>query len=148
MRPRERQPTTPRRLRRAAREPLHVPARDTGREQAEALEAAQPARRLALVAFKLHVLGTFIPFWRPKFDTSYLCHKKTDRKTWIREGASMNDDRREVIPFLQGDEVRQATPLAPHPVPLPDADRRRLEALLRELLRDNSLRELLCNERA
>ena len=60
----------------------------------------------------------------------------------------MNDDRREVIPFLQGDEAREATPLAPHPVSLPDADRRRLEALLRELLRDHSLRELLCNERA
>jgi hypothetical protein len=33
--------------------------------------------------------------------------------------------------------------LAPQVTSLPDEDKRRLEALLRELLRDNSVRELL-----
>ena len=36
--------------------------------------------------------------------------------------------------------------MAPQATSLPDADKRRLEALLRELLRDNSVRELLSNE--
>jgi hypothetical protein len=60
----------------------------------------------------------------------------------------MSDDRREEVPFVQDDELREEAPLAPQATSLPDADRRRLEALLRELLRDNSLRELLSNEEA
>ena len=58
----------------------------------------------------------------------------------------MNDDDREEIPFVSGDELRQGAPLAPQAPSLSDTDRRRLEALLRELLRDTSLRELLCHE--
>jgi hypothetical protein len=58
----------------------------------------------------------------------------------------MSNDSRKDIPFVPGDEVRDETPLAPRVTSLPDADRRRLEALLRELLRDDSLRELLCSE--
>jgi hypothetical protein len=46
------------------------------------------------------------------------------------------------------DELREEAPLAPQVTSLSDADRGRLEALLRELLRDNSLRELLCKEHA
>jgi len=60
----------------------------------------------------------------------------------------MSDDSRKEIPFVPGDEVREEAPLAPRATSLPDADRRRLEALLRELLRDDSLRELLCREEA
>jgi hypothetical protein len=58
----------------------------------------------------------------------------------------MSDALRELISFVTGDELPAAAALAPEPTSLPDADRRRLEALLRELLRDNSVRELLCNE--
>lgn len=60
----------------------------------------------------------------------------------------MSNDRREVIPLMPGDELHAEAPLAPKATSLPDADRKRLEALLRELLRDHSLRELLCNEEA
>jgi hypothetical protein len=60
----------------------------------------------------------------------------------------MSDDSHQEIPFVREDELREQTPLAPKVASLPDADRRRLEALLRELLRDNSLRELLCKEEA
>ncbi len=60
----------------------------------------------------------------------------------------MSDERRDEIPYVSGDELPAAAPLSPQPMSLPDADRRRLEALLRELLRDNSVRELLCNEEA
>ena len=60
----------------------------------------------------------------------------------------MSDERREEIPFMPGNELPGAAPLAPQAGALPDADRRRLEALLRELLRDNSVRELLCKEEA
>jgi hypothetical protein len=62
------------------------------------------------------------------------------------EYAQMSDDIRQEIPFVRDDELREQTPLAPQVASLPDADRRLLEALLRELLRDNSLRELLCKE--
>jgi hypothetical protein len=58
----------------------------------------------------------------------------------------MSDERCEEIPFVPEDEVRAAAPSAPQPTSLSEADRRCLEALLRELLRDNSLRELLCKE--
>jgi hypothetical protein len=64
------------------------------------------------------------------------------------ENAPMSDDNRQEIPFVREDELREQTPLAPQVASLPDADRRLLEALLRELLRDNSLRELLCKEDA
>jgi hypothetical protein len=60
----------------------------------------------------------------------------------------MSDDHREEIPLMSGDELHEDAPLAPKATPLPDADRRRLEALLRELLRDSSIRELLSNEQA
>ncbi len=36
--------------------------------------------------------------------------------------------------------------LRPEAVPMPDADRRRLEELLRELLRDETIRRLLCRD--
>lgn len=58
----------------------------------------------------------------------------------------MSDEDCGEIPFVPGDEARAAAPLAPQAASLSDADRKRLEALLRELLRDNSLRELLCKE--
>lgn len=44
------------------------------------------------------------------------------------------------------DEPRDQASLAPEATPLPEANRARLEALLRELLRDRSLCELLCRE--
>lgn len=59
----------------------------------------------------------------------------------------MVDDYREES-LVPADELREEAPLAPHVTSLSDADRSRLEALLRELLRDNSLRELLCKENA
>ncbi len=49
-------------------------------------------------------------------------------------------------PSVSGDELGEEAPLAPRVASLPDADRQRLEALLHELLRDHSLRELLCKE--
>ena len=55
----------------------------------------------------------------------------------------MSDDRHEVIPLVPRDE--QAS--SPHAPSISDADRKRLEALLRELLRDDKVRELLCVER-
>jgi len=60
----------------------------------------------------------------------------------------MSDDRREGMVAVPGDELREVVPLAPKVASLPDADRRRLEALLRDLLRDDSLRGLLCKEDA
>ena len=42
------------------------------------------------------------------------------------------------------DDVGEDASLAPATTPVPEADRRRLEALLRELLRDDGVRELLC----
>ena len=45
-------------------------------------------------------------------------------------------------------EYCEDVPLAPEATPLPDGDRTRLEALLRDLLRDQSLRALLCREQA
>ncbi len=36
--------------------------------------------------------------------------------------------------------------LPPKAVPIPDADRRRLEELLRELLRDETIRRLFCGD--
>jgi hypothetical protein len=58
----------------------------------------------------------------------------------------MADDHREEIPLVPRDDLREETSLAPQVTPLPDEDKRRLEALLHELLRDNSVRELLSNE--
>ena len=55
----------------------------------------------------------------------------------------MADDRREEIPLVPIDDSHEQAPLAPQVTSLPDEDKRRLEALLRELLRDNSVRELL-----
>jgi hypothetical protein len=54
----------------------------------------------------------------------------------------MNDDRHEDFPLVPQDDPRVADTAAPAAVP--DADRNRLEALLRELLRDDAIRELLC----
>lgn len=56
----------------------------------------------------------------------------------------MSDDRHEVIPLVPRDGFRDADASAPEATTVPDADRKRLEALLRELLRDNKIRELLC----
>jgi hypothetical protein len=58
----------------------------------------------------------------------------------------MADDRREEIPLVPRDDLREEASLAPQVMSLPDEDKRRLEALLHELLRDNSVRELLSNE--
>jgi hypothetical protein len=58
----------------------------------------------------------------------------------------MNDEPREQIPLAPQDEHREELPLAPEAMSVPDANRKRLEALLRELLRDKSLREVLCKE--
>jgi hypothetical protein len=58
----------------------------------------------------------------------------------------MTDDRREEIPLVPRRDLREEASLAPQATSLPDADKRRLEALLRELLCDNSVRELLSNE--
>ena len=44
-------------------------------------------------------------------------------------------------------ESGEDMPLAPEATPVPDANRTRLEALLRELLRDQSLRELLSTDK-
>ncbi len=60
----------------------------------------------------------------------------------------MSDDHRDEIPSMPADELREEAPLAPRAAALPDEDRKRLEALLRELLRDNSIRELLSSEQA
>ena len=45
------------------------------------------------------------------------------------------------------DDPRAEIPLAPDASPIPDADRRRLEALLRELLRDDSFRQLFSGQK-
>ncbi len=55
----------------------------------------------------------------------------------------MTDDRCEQIPLVPRDDIREKASLPPQVTSLPDADRKRLEALLRELLRDNKIRELL-----
>jgi hypothetical protein len=59
----------------------------------------------------------------------------------------MTDDRREEIPLVPRDELREATASAPQTTSLSAADKQRLEALLRELLRDTSIRELLGKEK-
>lgn len=56
----------------------------------------------------------------------------------------MSDDRHEEIPLVPQDELRDADAPAPQAAAIPDADKKRLEGLLRELLRDDSVRELLC----
>ncbi len=56
----------------------------------------------------------------------------------------MSDGRHEEIPLVPRDDFRDAEASAPQATAVPDADRKRLEALLRELLRDASVRELLC----
>ena len=55
----------------------------------------------------------------------------------------MTDDRREEIPLVPRGDLHEEASLAPQVTSLPDEDKRRLEALLRELLRNNSVRELL-----
>jgi hypothetical protein len=55
----------------------------------------------------------------------------------------MTDDRREEIPLVPQDELREEAVSAPQATSLSAADKQRLEALLRELLRDTSIRELL-----
>jgi len=58
----------------------------------------------------------------------------------------MSDEPRGESPSAPQDEPREELPVAPDATPLPDANRRRLQALLHELLRDESVRRLLCNE--
>ena len=43
------------------------------------------------------------------------------------------------------DDPRANLPLGPGPLSIPEANRRRLEELLQELLRDKTIRELFCN---
>jgi hypothetical protein len=52
----------------------------------------------------------------------------------------------EVIPLIPRDDLREDDASARPATAMPDADRKRLEALLRELLRDDKVRELLCIE--
>ena len=56
----------------------------------------------------------------------------------------MSDDRHEVISLVPRDDLPDAVASAPQATTVPDVDKKRLEALLRELLRDASVRELLC----
>ena len=58
----------------------------------------------------------------------------------------MSDDRHEIIPLVPRDDLRNEDASSPHAPSIPDTDRKRLEALLRELLRDEKVRELLCVE--
>ena len=58
----------------------------------------------------------------------------------------MSDDRHEVIPLVPRDDLRHQDASSPHAPPIADADRKRLQALLRELLRDDKIRKLLCVE--
>ncbi len=44
------------------------------------------------------------------------------------------------------DDSREEVPLVREGAAIPDAYRRRLEALLHELMRDESIRRLLCNK--
>jgi hypothetical protein len=55
----------------------------------------------------------------------------------------MTDDLRNG-PRVVANGAGEDASLAPAAAPLPAANKRRLEALLRELLRDDSVRELLC----
>jgi hypothetical protein len=56
----------------------------------------------------------------------------------------MSEDDHQAMPLVPRDDPRGTDALAPQATTVPDADRMRLEALLRELLRDNSVREVLC----
>jgi len=58
----------------------------------------------------------------------------------------MADDRREEIPLAPRNDSHEEASLAPQVTSLPDRDKRRLEALLHELLRNDSVRELLSQE--
>jgi len=55
----------------------------------------------------------------------------------------MTDDLQEDLLVMAGDAGEDAS-LAPTATPLPAANKQRLEALLRELLRDAAVRKLLC----
>jgi len=59
----------------------------------------------------------------------------------------MTDDRREEIPVEPRDDLRPEASLAPQAISLSDADKQRLEALLRQLLRDSAIRKLLSDEK-
>ena len=56
----------------------------------------------------------------------------------------MNDNHYEETPLVPRDDPRDANGSPPQAAALPDADRKRLEALLSELLRDDAIRKLLC----
>jgi hypothetical protein len=56
----------------------------------------------------------------------------------------MSADRHDDVPLVPRDDPRDADAPAPQATALPDSDRKRLEALLRELLRDDAIRNLLC----
>ena len=56
----------------------------------------------------------------------------------------MSDERHEEFPLVPRDDPRDTDAPAPQAPAVPDADKKRLEALLRELLRDDAIRELLC----
>ena len=56
----------------------------------------------------------------------------------------MSEDCHEEVPLVPQDDLSDADASAPQVVAVPDADRERLEALLRELLRHDSVRQLLC----
>ncbi|HLH91479.1 MAG TPA: hypothetical protein VKX28_23755 [Xanthobacteraceae bacterium] len=56
----------------------------------------------------------------------------------------MSDDPHDEFPLVPRDDVRDALGSAPQAITVPDADRKRLEALLQELLRHDCVREVLC----
>ena len=58
----------------------------------------------------------------------------------------MSDGGHEEIPLVPREDLRDADAPAPQTIVVPDADRKRLEALLRELLRYDSVREVLCGK--
>jgi len=60
----------------------------------------------------------------------------------------MSDELHAEIPLAPQDEHDTQSRAAPPSMSLADADRKKLKALLRELLRDSSVRELLCRDDA
>lgn len=70
--------------------------------------------------------------------------KKSSLDWPMRKAVAMSDDRSEEIPLVPRDERCDAESSVSPAAAIPDADKRRLEGLLRELLRDGAVRELLC----
>src|SRR5690242_7245720 len=91
-----------------------------------------------LLADRESAMHMLIPFGLRIGAASHLRHKKPACERIPRESWTMADDRCEEIPLVPRDDLYEEASLAPQVTSLPDEDKRRLEALLRELLRDNS----------